>query len=622
MNNYIGRVGNYQLIKSLGAGGMGEVFLAQNPPSNTHVALKLMKAVAPEQYEELQSRFTNEALFVQDLLHPSIVKIERSGETYDYRHKNNVLYIACEYIPGGSLADYIYKEREQGFLLKLDETIELGAQIAEALGYAFATKKLIHRDIKPANILLKKTDKGADTLGVRAIVADFGIAKLMDIQSPTVTGSRLGSPSYASPEQAQGKKGIDGRSDIYSLGILLYELLTGQRPFLIRNWIDAVNFHLKTDSIPPDPSLFVPHLPPFVKETVLRALAKDPGARFQSGSEMAEALWQVKQKLTHDEITGFAQPQYQSFSLLPLVNEAYGQFSVPNEEKLPQLAAANSSNTPPLPIVPTPVIPPVSKPDPHARNAKPRLSVFYRLGTVALLIFLCLLLAGILWVQLRPPKTESANIVTTEIPTFVTPSPAVTDNPTIEPTPFVTRATETPEPTRTPLIATPTLAVLQPFQGNVLGQQQINVYTGPGVSYPKLEETLEPGDVVVIVGVSPNWQWFKIDTPGFAEAWVQVIKIQTTNVMLSQIPVATSAAALSTATPTLTATTAVATPVVVESPDNNTPDSGSTPNPSPTAAIVPTSTQSADVTIVSPSTEVPKPTETPCPGIVCPPDRK
>lgn len=275
------RIEQYRIDAMLGEGGMGAVYRAYDVHLHRPVALKVMHGSLASR-PEFQQRFMQEARAAARLDHPSIVKI------FDFGMTQSVLYMVMEYIAGGSLASYIDEMRERQQVVRLDEALSLLAQVADALGYAHR-QGVIHRDVKPDNVLIKQLDevRGPGNLPLRPVVTDFGLAKLLEGGVDTRTGSFMGTLAYMSPEQALGKP-LDGRSDLYSLGVILYQLSTGRLPFEITSPTEAVRKHMSDQPLPPREAN--PELPDAVARLAARAVAKEPADRFQSGHEMAEAM--------------------------------------------------------------------------------------------------------------------------------------------------------------------------------------------------------------------------------------------------------------------------------------------------------------------------------------------
>jgi serine/threonine-protein kinase len=264
-------LGRYQVEKELGKGAMGVVYLGKDPKIGRVVAIKTMalaQEFEPDELAEVKERFFREAETAGRLSHPNIVTIYDAGEEHD------LCYIAMELLKGGDLVPYT----KAGNLLPVEKAVSVVARVAEALGYAHK-QGVVHRDIKPANVMYHP-----DTDSVK--VTDFGIARLTD-SSKTKTGMVLGTPSYMSPEQLAGKK-IEGRSDLFSLAVSLYQLLCGRLPFEGESMAQLM---FKIASEPPtDITSINPNIPPGLVAFLDRAMAKNPDERFQSGEEFAQAL--------------------------------------------------------------------------------------------------------------------------------------------------------------------------------------------------------------------------------------------------------------------------------------------------------------------------------------------
>jgi len=264
------RIGRYEILDTLGKGAMGVVYLARDPIIDRRVALKTLRLdLDPDFAEEFRERFFREAKAAGRLNHPGIVTIHDVGECPD----TGLVYIAMEYIKGQDLKKMLGPDRR----LHPAEAARIVAEVALALDYAH-NLGVVHRDIKPANIIL--TTDGSPK------VMDFGIARL-ESSNLTVDGQFIGTPNFMSPEQIMGQS-VDGRSDLFSLGVVLFNLLTGTRPF------PGANMHEVTLKIAkeacPIPSTIVPGLPAAFNPIVLKCLEKEPDRRFQTGAELAEVL--------------------------------------------------------------------------------------------------------------------------------------------------------------------------------------------------------------------------------------------------------------------------------------------------------------------------------------------
>jgi serine/threonine-protein kinase len=264
-------LGRYQVEKELGKGAMGVVYLGKDPKIGREVAIKTLALSTEFEGDELQEakdRFFREAESAGKLDHPSIVKIYDAGEEHD------LAFIAMEFLKGKDLVQHTKMPN----LLPLPKVMSIVARVAEALGHAHA-QGVIHRDIKPANIMYNP-----ETDVVK--VTDFGIARVTD-SSKTKTGMVLGTPSYMSPEQLSGKK-IDGRSDLFSLGVTLYQMVCGRLPFEGESMAQLM-FRIANEPHP-DILEFNPALPAWVKDLIDHALAKKAEDRFQTGAEFAAAV--------------------------------------------------------------------------------------------------------------------------------------------------------------------------------------------------------------------------------------------------------------------------------------------------------------------------------------------
>ncbi|HEX6260977.1 MAG TPA: serine/threonine-protein kinase, partial [Woeseiaceae bacterium] len=265
------RLGRYVIERKVGRGAMGAVYLARDPRINRPVALKVIpieKEFEDEELEEARLRFFREAESAGRLTHPNIITVFDAGED------KHLAYIAMEYLAGLPLTHYTDPKK----LLAPKKALELCARTADALNYAHG-QGVIHRDIKPANLLY---DLRSDLLKI----SDFGVARLTD-NNRTKTGIVLGTPMYMSPEQL-GAETLTGHSDLFSLGVTLYELLTGEVPFKAKNIAVLMTKITSEDPIPV--SNRRPGVPPSVDAVLSKALAKRPGKRFASGAEMAIAL--------------------------------------------------------------------------------------------------------------------------------------------------------------------------------------------------------------------------------------------------------------------------------------------------------------------------------------------
>jgi eukaryotic-like serine/threonine-protein kinase len=276
------RLGKYELRERLARGGQGEVWKAFDPQLRRYVAIKQLHANVQSDPDFI-SRFEREARFIASLHHPNIVQIHDFQLVLTPGSEATTAYMVMEHIEGPTLADYIRRTSRKGQFPAHADIVSIFTAISLAMDYAHE-KGMIHRDIKPANIILDQRSPGRNPLG-RPILTDFGIAKLQGVSADRT--KVLGTPLYISPEQAQGLVG-DRRSDLYSLGIILYEMTTGVTPFRSDSVMALLMQH--SQAIPTPPALINPDIPPALSETILKSIAKDPDARFPSASAMTIAV--------------------------------------------------------------------------------------------------------------------------------------------------------------------------------------------------------------------------------------------------------------------------------------------------------------------------------------------
>ena len=277
-------LGRYQVEKELGKGAMGVVYLGKDPKIGRVVAIKTMalsQEFEPDELDEVKTRFFREAETAGRLNHPNIVTIFDAGEEHD------LAYIAMEFLKGKDLTPHVKPQTR----LPLPIAMSIVARVADALDYAHR-QSVVHRDIKPANVMY---DPQTDTVKV----TDFGIARITD-SSKTKTGMVLGTPSYMSPEQLAGKK-IDGQSDLFSLGVTLYQLCCGSLPFTGESMAQLM-FKIANEQ-PIDPVSLNPALPDCLVAIIQKALAKDKEERYRAGEEMARALRQCATELSAVDVS-------------------------------------------------------------------------------------------------------------------------------------------------------------------------------------------------------------------------------------------------------------------------------------------------------------------------------
>jgi serine/threonine protein kinase/ABC-type branched-subunit amino acid transport system substrate-binding protein len=295
------RLGKYELRERLGRGGMGEIWKAFDTQLQRYVAIKFLHADLQND-PSFVSRFEREAQVIASLHHPNIVKIYDFQISQPPESENTTAYMVMDYVEGQTLASYIRSTSRVGKFPSAADLLHLFTPISAAIDYAHQ-RSMIHRDIKPSNILLDKRSTSRNPIG-EPILTDFGIAKLLGTAANTQSGWWFGTPIYTSPEQARGLPG-DERSDLYSLGVILYEVCTGVLPFQGNNPATILMQHI--NAMPTSPALINPTIPPALTVVILRSIAKDPAARFPSAASMVAALAEA---LNLPVPEGLSQPVY------------------------------------------------------------------------------------------------------------------------------------------------------------------------------------------------------------------------------------------------------------------------------------------------------------------------
>ncbi len=395
-------VGGYQILDIVGQGGMATVYRAHQLSMDRDVALKVLPRHLLRQANSLE-RFKQEANIIARLEHRAIVPV------HDYGEYDGLPYIVMRYMEGGSVAELLL----QG-ALSSQRALHIVEQIAPALDYAHQ-KGVLHRDLKPSNILL---DASGD-----AYITDFGIARILGENAPSLTTSGVvGTPSYMSPEQAQGHD-LDGRSDVYALGVVLFEMLTGQRPFEGETPYSVAVKHVTEP--PPSACKLNPNLPPSVERVLYKALEKARERRFQTAAELAQAL---RQALEHPHDA----PQVAPPSMVetePSLNQALREGAARHGQPLPSAylstarpATSARALTPNLQVLP-PYVPTGAQP--YGRRwgrarRRPTRRVSWATWALMALVVGGLLLAALAgglyyWLELSPAPSANDNYAATAV---------------------------------------------------------------------------------------------------------------------------------------------------------------------------------------------------------------
>jgi tRNA A-37 threonylcarbamoyl transferase component Bud32 len=276
------RVGNYRVLAALGQGGMAKVYKGYQPLLDRYVAVKVLAAHFASD-EEFRARFQREAAAVARLRHPNIVQV------YDFGIEGPIHYMVMEYISGETLKMRMRMMHAQEKRLSPQEVLTVLRGVAAALDYAHA-RDIVHRDIKPANIMLRVEGDGGEGEPFIPVLTDFGVAKIMEGVQFTGAGMTIGTPDYMAPEQGGGKP-VTYSADLYSLAVILYEMLSGELPFTADTPVAVVLKHMS--DAPPPIRMRAPDLPPVLEQVLDRALAKKPEERYPTGAALVRAVEQA-----------------------------------------------------------------------------------------------------------------------------------------------------------------------------------------------------------------------------------------------------------------------------------------------------------------------------------------
>jgi serine/threonine protein kinase len=565
------QIGRYQIKAELGHGGMSVVYLAHDPVIGRDVAIKVLLSNLSSQ-PAARARFEREARIVAALEHPAIVPI------YDFGEQDGQPFLVMRYMSGGSLADLLSYGR-----LNLQDTAHIVRRLAGALDEAHA-RGIIHRDIKPGNILF-------DSHG-EAFLTDFGIGKLYeDGQNMTITGSVvLGTPAYMSPEQALGKP-LDPRSDVYSLGAVMFEMLSGALPYKGPTSISVAMKHVNEPV--PDLRAWRPELAEACAAVVAKAMAKDPDERFATAGELAAAF--------DEAVNGY-----------PITETMMPPVLVRRKSAPPVLLDQASAGTTEL------IVPIGSAQEPQAEQRRP--SVLLIAGAFVSALFL----VG-LGIFLFAFVRQASSALPAPLPT---PTVTARTTPTVPlgVLPATLTPTNPPSPTSTP---TPT----EPPRLRVM--QHSNVREGPGLQFPIMTR-LPEGTVVDVVAIT--WQsgngWYIIELPDGRRGYIfyelvqplnptAVAALPTAIVIIAPTPTGTSThtptpfpspSSTQQPTPTASSPAPTLTPTAVPSPTSTpTPTPTATATPTPMATLTPTPTRTPTPTATPTPTPTPTATATPTP---------
>ncbi|HOT91301.1 MAG TPA: protein kinase [Anaerolineae bacterium] len=460
-------LGKYQVLEHIGHGGMSEVYKGQHVQLDRMVAVKVLHPFLADE-EGFVTRFKREASIVAKLRHPNIMQVY----DFDYNEALDVYYMVMEYIDGPTL-----KTRLNEGPLPQEEAVRIAALIADALDYAHR-RGMVHRDVKPANIMFMPDGQ--------PVLTDFGIAKMLTLSGLTASGAMVGTPAYMAPEVGMGRPG-SASSDIYSLGVVLYQMVSGRLPFESESPMGMVMQHI--NDAPPPLTQFVPSLLPSLDGVINKALAKDPEARFATAGEMAAALRQIigMEALASSPTVSPPPPVGKSdFStatpVTPLVQPVTPAWvsggDEDEEEEEERLLRTWPVGGDKKPAVKTPTLFPSAQPGievPPEKQKRPRRrSVLSRLTRAFATLLLMAIVGGVAWLGIRgdiPAAVQrllaltvavqrpTATLPTEEVPLMAATSPlegTATATPSVPATATSQATTGTPTPSATPILPTVT----------------------------------------------------------------------------------------------------------------------------------------------------------------------
>ena len=443
----------YEILATIGVGGMATVYKARHLTFNELRALKIVSSKLTDDPLFLK-RFKTEAIVTRKLKHHNAVRVEDFDETEDGRP-----YIVMEYVEGKNLRSVVHELKR----LPLERALEIARQTAAALSAAHQLG-ITHRDIKPDNILLVQLPDGSEQVKV----LDFGIAKLKEgsvehtSYTPTQTGMVVGTPQYISPEQAMGKSGdqVDGRADLYSLGVVVYEMLTAKQPFESDTAMGLLLHHLNT--VPTPPHVLRPDLciPASISRVLMKALEKDPAKRFQTAGEMLEAFAAAKQQSDPmaGAVTNVMTPTVMAAASTPKpADRSPAAATTPTIDVVAPPSAATVAVLPPAPAKPPAAIDKtVAVPSPRPAPTPPMPKRILppppkrRSWTVpALVVVLVLVALGVVRNNHKKalPAVQAAQPAPAVVPT---PDVKPAETPAPAPSPDIAKAVEKPHPAKAP----------------------------------------------------------------------------------------------------------------------------------------------------------------------------
>ncbi len=553
MEGLIGRtIGRYRIVEHLGRGGMAEVYKAYQPSLDRYVAIKLMHSFLADEKEFLV-RFEREAKAVATLRHPNIVQV------HDFDVESGTYYMVMEFIEGETLKTRLQDLEAKHEWVSLDDAVRVVLAVGSALKYAHE-RGMVHRDVKPANVMI--------TTDGQVILTDFGIAKIVSASNLTASGAMVGTPSYMAPEQGMGQPG-DERSDIYSLGVMLYQLVLGRLPYDADTPLAVVLKHINEPL--PLPKLIKPDISPALECVILKALAKDPNDRYQKVAEMTADLRRALGMAVDDTQPDAAKGSSIKLSGATIVGRVSGVTPPPRVTATPVAAEATPTQiASPKTVVSASAAPTVAAVPSSAPAAVPQAPAKRPMWIIPVAVMALLAIGAVAVIALG--GNQSAAVSPTSVPTSA--------------------STSTPMPTAVPPITT----LLLTFNRDGVGLLD---RVGSDSS-SSVQGLLPQSTQFHVLARTSDSQWLKIETPDGTNGWVDASAVALSAEQLAQVPMATT---LTKPTDTPTAT--------VPPTDTPSPTDTSVPTdtPAPTRTPAPTKTR-PPATARPANTPTPKPQPT------------
>jgi tRNA A-37 threonylcarbamoyl transferase component Bud32 len=578
MDPMIGRtIGKYRIVEHLGRGGMAEVYKAYQPNLDRYVAIKMMHGFLADEKEFL-NRFEREAKVVATLRHPNIVQV------YDFDVDSGLYYMVMEFISGETLKSRMQDLETQGQWVSLDDATRIILSVGSALKYAHE-RGMVHRDVKPANVMI--------TLEGQVILTDFGIAKIVSASNLTASGAMVGTPSYMAPEQGMGQPG-DERSDIYSLGVMLYQLVLGRLPYDADTPLAVVLKHINEPL--PLPKALKPDIPDDLNQLILKSLAKDPHERYQKVGDMSADLRKAMGMTPEDshsnaakaaaiKLTGATMVGRVGGGVTPLPTSTTG----PQEQSGTQVAApktmvAGAAVGAPSTVVLTPAAAaPVAAPAVEKKRPGWLIPVIGLALIAIVAVGIAAVMSGQGGTSAPTPTAVVANLQLTEAAaTDLTQTVAAV-------------ASLTKEAANTPTAL--------PITTKLLSLEKETELRNKAGSDPtaQIEGLLPAGSQFFVKARTVDAKWVRIETPDGVEGWIEAAVAGLTPEELQELPAATTLTRLTdTPAPTEVPTD---TPTFTLAPtQTNTPAPTRTPGPTKPPVTLPPAT---------PTSTPPSPTTSP-----------